>query len=186
MKHVVRKAYWDFEKEEKWINEMCAKGMHLVNYTWCKYTFEDGEQGEYIYRLELLENPPNHDESAAYIKFLEESGVEHVTSYQCWIYLRKLSSEGDFEVYSDVESKLKYYKRVNGFWMLVAVANLVAGITNINLAATLNWVNEMGKITYLNIIGGTLCLILGLFLLLISHPLRKKIRQLKTDSDVIE
>ena len=26
MKYIVRKAFWDYEKEEKWLNEMSAKG----------------------------------------------------------------------------------------------------------------------------------------------------------------
>ena len=49
MKHIVRKAYVDYEKEE-----MSAKGAALTNYSWCKYTFEDTPKGEYIYRIELL------------------------------------------------------------------------------------------------------------------------------------
>ena len=29
MKHIVRKAYIDYEKEENWLNEMSAKGYEL-------------------------------------------------------------------------------------------------------------------------------------------------------------
>ena len=31
MKHIVRKAYWDFEKEEQWLNEMSARGMAMTD-----------------------------------------------------------------------------------------------------------------------------------------------------------
>ncbi len=41
MIHVVRKLFWDFEKEEQWLNEMSAKGMALTHYSWCKYVFTD-------------------------------------------------------------------------------------------------------------------------------------------------
>lgn len=33
MKHIVRKAYWNYEKEEKRLNEMSAKGMALTDYS---------------------------------------------------------------------------------------------------------------------------------------------------------
>lgn len=37
---------WDFEEEEKWINEMAAKGMNLQGIGFCKYVFEEGTPGE--------------------------------------------------------------------------------------------------------------------------------------------
>lgn len=33
MKHIVRKAYWNYEKEENWLNEMSAKGLALIDYS---------------------------------------------------------------------------------------------------------------------------------------------------------
>jgi hypothetical protein len=37
MKHVVRKAFFDFKKEEKYLNEMSVKGLALTDCTWCRY-----------------------------------------------------------------------------------------------------------------------------------------------------
>ena len=51
MKTVIRKAYFDFENEEKWLNEMSAKGFALTDYTWCRYVFSDCMPGKYVYRL---------------------------------------------------------------------------------------------------------------------------------------
>lgn len=39
MKKVIYKAYYDYEKEEKWLKEMSAKGLALINYSWLRYTF---------------------------------------------------------------------------------------------------------------------------------------------------
>ena len=47
---------WDFDKEEQWLNQMAANGKALVHTGFCTYEFEDCTPGEYIYRLELLEN----------------------------------------------------------------------------------------------------------------------------------
>jgi len=56
----VWKAFLDYEKEEKWLNEMVAKGFAMTAYSWCHYTFENCVPGEYIYRIELLEHSVNH------------------------------------------------------------------------------------------------------------------------------
>lgn len=89
MKYIVRKAYWDYEKEEKWLNEMSAKGMALTDYSWCRYVFKEEANNQYTYRIELLKDMPTHPESIAYLRFLEESGVECVATYMRWAYLRK-------------------------------------------------------------------------------------------------
>ena len=135
MKKVIKKLFVNFEKEEKWINELAAKGLNLIDYSVARYLFEKGTPGEYIYRLELLDNLPNHPESKAYIKFMEETGAECVSTYMRWVYFRKKASEGTFDLYSDYDSKIKHYKRVaaligtlGGLNLLAAVYNLVFGL----------------------------------------------------------
>lgn len=55
MKQVIRKAFWNYEKEEHWLNTMSAKSLAMTNYSWCRYVFEEEPRGEYIYRIELTE-----------------------------------------------------------------------------------------------------------------------------------
>ena len=184
MKHIVRKAYWDYEKEEHWLNEMSGKGLQLSNYSWCKYTFSEGEIGEYIYRIELLDHYASHPESQAYLRFLEESGVEHVASYQRWVYLRKKSSGEPFEVYTDIESRIKYYSRVNKFWTALGFAELAIGIANLVIAASHIATEIAGTATKLNIFFGAFCSAVGIAFLLLSRPLRRKIRRLKKEGKV--
>ena len=66
MKHTVRKIFLNYEKEEEWLNEMSAKGMALIYYSWCRYVFEETQNNEYIYRIELLEKSPTSAESIPY------------------------------------------------------------------------------------------------------------------------
>lgn len=89
MKTIIRKAYWNYEKEEKWLNEMSANGFALTDYFWCRYVFTDCEPGEYIYRIELLEYLPTHPVSQKYLRFMEENGVEYVASTTRWVFFRK-------------------------------------------------------------------------------------------------
>lgn len=115
MRRIVYKLFsiGAFEKEEKWLNEMSAKGMQLVSVGFCRYEFEQGTPGKYVYRLELLDSLPSSAESVAYIKFIEETGVEHIASYIRWVYLRKKATDGPLELYSEISSKIKHYKRIN-------------------------------------------------------------------------
>lgn len=81
MKHIVRKAYWDYEKEEIWINHMSDMGLALVDYSWCRYVFEKARPNEYVYKLELLEKHTSDPGSVTYLQFLEENGIECVAKY---------------------------------------------------------------------------------------------------------
>jgi hypothetical protein len=120
-----------YEKEEKWLNEMSAKGMQLTDVGFCRYSFVKGTPGEYIYRLELLEHMPGNAESVSYISFLEETGIEQVGSILRWIYLRKKASDGPFELYSDTESKINHYKRILFIADIMSIALLFSFLPNL-------------------------------------------------------
>lgn len=184
MKHIIRKAYWNYEKEEKWINEMAAKGLILDNYSWCKYTFSEGQPNEYIYRIELLENMAHHPESQNYIRFLEDNGVEHVASYMRWVYLRKKAKDGAFDIYTDIESKIRHYTRVNRMWIGLGFAELCIGLSNLGIAASVFASGDYGNIVSVNFIGGLLCTFIGISLMILSAKYRKKIKTLKKEAEV--
>ena len=133
MKHVEYKIFtiFQFEDEERWLNEKSAKGEQLTDVGVCRYVFEDGEPGKYIYRLEMLENFPNHYKSREYLKFLEETGVEHIGSVLKWVYLRKKASDGPFDIYSDIDSKIKQYERIINLANLLVLTQLLVSIPNV-------------------------------------------------------
>ena len=134
MKYKVYKLFINFEKEEKWLNTMAAKGLNFVDYKFSRYTFEKGIPGEYSYRLELLPQVPSHPESLAYLEFMEEAGVESVSSYSRWVYFRKLTKDGPFDIYSDFDSKIKHYTRIAIFTGVIALINLIIVLANTFLA----------------------------------------------------
>ena len=131
MRYTIHKWFWawDFEKEENWLNEMSSKGLQLVAVGFCKYVFEEAIKGEYAYKLEFLENLSSNPESISYIRFLEETGVEYIGSIMRWAYFRKKVAEGAFEIYSDIDSIIKHYRRIRA---------LLIGVTPINVIAFFN------------------------------------------------
>lgn len=189
MKHVVYKYFsiGAYENEEKWLNEMSAKGMQLVDVSFgIRYVFEEGMNGEYIYRLELLENSPSNAESIEYLRFLEETGVEHIASYLRWVYLRKKATDGDFEIYSDNDSKIKHYKRICTFANVISILELVIAII-----CFLNAYNQyrlyIDESYYLPFIAGViLFLIIFIFIQIIIISIRKSMLKLKRQKKIRE
>ena len=131
------KPYINYISEEKWLNSMSQKGLHMVNYTFLCYTFKEGIPGEYIYRIELLKELPTHPESAAYLRFMEESGVEVVATYLRWVYFRKKASEGTFEIYTDRKGKIGHARRVIGFSAALFALNFGVACWNLGIGLSL-------------------------------------------------
>lgn len=185
MIHVVRKLYWDFEKEEQWLNEMSAKGMALTHYSWRKYTFAETANREYLYRIELLDYVPTHPESIAYIRFLEESGIECFCTYGRWIYLRKKSSEGAFDLYTDLKSRIKHYKRIHTLWVSIMWLEFIIGLANI-LIGGLTYYFSSTDFSIMNIISGGMLIVLGFVFLRAGAPIRKRIIELQQENLIRE
>ena len=183
MKHIVHKAYWDYEKEEQWLNEMSHKGLALEDYSWCRYVFRDAPAGKYIYRIELLDKTGSHYESQKYLKFLEETGIECVATYMRWAFLRKEASLGPFDLYSDIDSKINYYSKVINFWNIFAAMELVIGTMNV-LIGLVNG-GRYGGLGF-NFFLGLPLVGLGVALVKLGDPLRAKIKRLQQERAVQE
>ena len=168
---------WDFEKEEKWLNEMSAKGMQLVGVGAFKYIFEEGNPGDYVYRIELLDQWPSHPESMAYIRFLEDTGAEHIGSLLRWVYFRKKASMQAFDLFSDIDSRINHLKKI--MWTLAFVIPLEIIALAINIPVALDGYS-------LNIFG--VCLLSAVLALLLFGVINLwiKIDRLKKERFICE
>lgn len=177
MKTVIRKLFVNFEKEEKWLNEMAAKGLNLVKYSFGKYTFEEGTPGEYIYRLQLLDKMPSDPESKDYIEFMEDAGIECVETYMRWAYFRKKLKDGAFNLYSDNDSKIKYYKKVTAFIGILGLINLVAAIVNVLIGLGAGQKNGIYFNIYVSIFNWSIVIILVPMFISYINKIRKLIKE---------
>jgi len=183
MRHTVYKLLWawQYDKEEKWLNEMSSEGMSLVSVGLCKYIFEDSTPGEYTYKIELLNNLPSNTESMSYIRFIEEAGVEHIGSIFRWVYLKKKTEDGPFDLYSDIGSKIKYLKRLQIFFISLMFLELCAGVMNIGIGAFSD-----REINLTNFILGIFLLFLALMCAIASYDHSQKLRLLKKENLIRE
>ena len=128
-KKVVKKCLfvWDFEKEERWLNEMADDGWMLEKVGFCRYTFVPCEPGSYTIRLEM------HDKDMKYIAELEDTGAEYVGNVWSWLYFRKKKEFGAFDLFSDRKERIEHLDRIGKMLLCLGAANLCLGLGNVGL-----------------------------------------------------
>ena len=133
----IRKWFWvwEFEKEESWLNEMALNGWVLDGIGYCTYHFVRCEPGEYTVSLEMRPS----DE--AYIQFMQDTGAEYLGRMMMWIYFRKRASEGSFDLFSDIDSKISHLDKIGKMLSMIGGANLLIGIANVFSPSHVGWVN---------------------------------------------
>ena len=136
-RRTIRKWFWvwDFEKEEEWLNEMAMSGWVLEGVDWCTYHFMRCEPGEYSVRLEM------HPYDEAYLSFMKETGAEYVGRMMMWIYFRKKTADGPFDLFSDIDSRISHLDKIGKMLAAIGGANLLIGIVNAFSPARLGWIN---------------------------------------------
>lgn len=117
---------WDFDKEELWLNEMAAEGWALSRVGWATYWFEKTEPGEYEVRLECRRADDG------YISFVQDTGAEYLGRVFLWIYFRRKSELGAFELNGDLDSRIAQLTTINRFILPLGLANLFLGLLNVS------------------------------------------------------
>lgn len=126
---------WDFEKEERWLNEMAMSGWALCGVGFCRYEFERCEPGEYTIRLEM------HEDDADYLGLMEDIGAEKIGRMIQWIYFRRKTELGAFDLFSDIDSRIAHLNRIGRMLFAIACLNLGIGLLNSVNATHMGWIN---------------------------------------------
>ena len=116
---------WDYEKEELWLNAMAQEGWALQRVGFATYFFEKTEPGEYIVRLECRKK----DEG--YVSFVTDMGAEYIGRIAMWVYFRRKSELGEFELNSDLDSRIDQLTKIGRMLLGVGVGNLLIGLSNL-------------------------------------------------------
>lgn len=117
------RLYFDKDKETEWLNEQAQKGLAMTGFFAGFYTFEKCEPGEYTYQVDFGEK--FFSISNDYREFMEENGIEIVQSWGYWILLRKKASEGEFKLYTDVDSSIEHYTKIRNLFKIVTIIELI-------------------------------------------------------------
>ncbi|HHY64138.1 MAG TPA: DUF2812 domain-containing protein [Clostridiaceae bacterium] len=138
---------WDFEKEERWLNEMAMSGWALCFVRLCRYTFEKCEPGEYTIRMEMRGQDPD------YISFMSETGASYVGRIFNWIYFRQRTGEGSFDIFSDIDSRIQHLDKIGKALQAIGSANIIIGIANVFNPSHLGFINLLVAILLMYALG---------------------------------
>jgi Protein of unknown function (DUF2812) len=119
---------WQDEKEEAWLEEMSQVGWHLKSMQLpCVYYFNKGEPGRFTYRLDYM--PADKAKNQEYLQIFLDAGWEYIGEMSNWRYWRKLSLTGEpHEIFTDVESKLRKYRRLLAYMAFFLALLVFIGI----------------------------------------------------------
>ena len=117
------KLYFDKDKETKWLNDMADQGWAMNGFFAGFYRFEPCEKGKYTYQIDF--GNEFFSVSNDYREFMSDSDIEIIQSWGFWVFLRKLSSEGEFQLYTDVDSQIEHYKKIRNMFKAVTVIELI-------------------------------------------------------------
>lgn len=115
---------WEFEKEEAWLNSMAESGWALDGVGFCTYHFVRCQPGEYTVRLQMC------DFDSEYRSFLEDISAEYIGRVAKWVYYRRRSELGPFELFSDLDSKIQHLQTISNLLKVLMLCNLCIGIAN--------------------------------------------------------
>ena len=116
-KHEYRKRFYDLEKEESWLNQMCAGGLVLKKIEWGlfadKYVFEPCTK-KYVCRIDYNPEMEVLDEiTSPYTMFVTGTyEAEFVCCANGKLYFRKAEEKGNFPpIYTSLESRIAAEKK---------------------------------------------------------------------------
>lgn len=114
------KFFTNFEKEEKWLNEMAQQGYRFVGKS-MGYKFVPAEPEGAIIKIDFRKFAKK-DDFEDYLALFEDSGWEHVSGTRSsgYQYFRKIDDKGDEDIFSDADSKAARYKRLSEMCLSVA------------------------------------------------------------------
>ncbi|MGC4018902.1 MAG: DUF2812 domain-containing protein [Muricomes sp.] len=179
MTKTIKKTFADFAKEEQWLNQMSAEGHALTNYIGGRYVFENIQPHYYQYAIELL-NTKNKAEKEQYLSFLEEMGIDIISTYAGRAYLRKKNDGTDFAVYSDIDARIKQYQKGHAIWVSISSSQFASSAYL--LFYTIEYARRASAVFYITLAFSALLCLSGILLItLLGRPYRKKIRELKKE-----
>lgn len=159
--------YYDKDREEEFLNSMVTKGYAMTRFFLGVYWFEECKPGEYTYRVDIIRDKSTKQKNEFY-DLIRESGGELVETWEYGLFFGK---KGDFEIYSDNESKMEQYSRIQKMFLICTAIEMLLLISQ----SILYFSNKIYNNSFLIVL---LVIIIITFMIQI-YKCNKKIKSLK-------
>ena len=111
------------DAETEWLNSMAQSGWAMTGFFGGFYTFDPCEKGAYLYQVDFTDR--FFSVSSDYREFMQEMEVEIVANWGFWTILRKPASEGEFKLYTDVDSQIEHYTKIRRMFKIVTIIDII-------------------------------------------------------------
>jgi hypothetical protein len=117
---------WQDEVEEAWLRDMSQQGCHLSDVRLpIVYIFESGEPKDFVYRLDYPSFSKLDKED--YLQLFMDTDWEFIEERSGWYYFRQpAQSNQELEIYTDAESKISKYQRLQIFAALILLPLIIS------------------------------------------------------------
>ena len=168
----------EFEKEENWLNEMSENGMELIKADFIWYTFRPREKDKYQYKIMFYDKAKSGSEWDDFMEILSESGIEVVSRYFNWLYLKKENDGTPFQLFNTLREELAHVNKVKQISTLLLIS------ASLMLATELITMIGIGHI-YLTIPTVMVALV-WLLVFKVNRRLRKVSEKLAQQADIYQ
>ena len=86
----------------------------------------------------MLEHAPTSPEGQQYIEFVESTGAEYVGKVMKWVYFRKKTADGPFELHGDNATRIKHLGGIIRLLKPLMALNVGCGVYNLCIGIGLN------------------------------------------------
>ncbi len=126
---------FDKDKEARWLTEKANEGWAMKSFCAGFYSFEECEKGKYQYQVDFCDKILSV--SKDYKEFMAENDVEIVQQWGFWVILRKETSKGEFQLYTDVDSQIGQYTKILRMFKVVTLIEFLLLLYEVYAASTL-------------------------------------------------
>jgi hypothetical protein len=118
------KFFIDFDKEEKWLEEMAQQGYQLESHS-IGYKFRQAQPEDAVIRIDYRKFKKQED-FIDYCTLFEDSGWKHIagTKNSGTQYFKKLDKDSEEDIFSDKQSKAAKFKRLSEMFVQIAICYL--------------------------------------------------------------
>ena len=123
------RIFYDKEQETEWLDSLSEKGFQLKSFKVGMYEFEERDPGTYYYRVELIDRA-NFDLDT-YTKALQPAGIEVISHFGNYVYLRKLKESGPFQITTPIADQIAQYNRIGLVFIAMMFVEFLAGLVEL-------------------------------------------------------
>lgn len=105
----------------RWLDKMDREGWALKRFGAGFCSFEPVTPGTYDYQIDYAGGSPD----PGYRSLMAELGIDVVCRWGPWVVLRRAATDGPFELYTDVDSRLDQLSHVKRFFKIMACVELL-------------------------------------------------------------